>query len=92
MSLLVIQMARGNRGRPTKEEGSAETRMIRIHGDLAEMIGWIVELQGLKTANLLDPLLRPAILARYKQIEPEVLAIKKLRDAARKKSGGGSQT
>ena len=87
--LLAAPMARSNRGRPTKEEGAAETKLIRVHGDVAEMIGWIVELQGIKTANLLDPLIRPAVLARYKQIEPEVEAVKKLREAARKKSGPG---
>lgn len=73
-------------GRPRKDEGEADTRLIRVFPDIAEMISWITEMQDIKTANLVDPILRPAILMRYEQIKPEIEAMKKLKASAAKKA------
>jgi hypothetical protein len=56
--------------------------MVRLHGDLADMIGWIVRIAKKKDANytaaqLIDPLLRPQIEARFKLIEKDVESIKR---------------
>lgn len=72
-------------GRPKKGEGESDTRLIRVFPDIAEMIAWIAEMQDIKTANLVDPILRPAILMRYEQIRPEIEAMKKLKESAARK-------
>lgn len=79
------------RGRPSKEDssGDAGTRMVRLYNDVADMVGWIVELEGGTAAQLLDPLIRAAILARYKRIEPQVIKIKKAREEAKRKPTPG---
>ena len=80
------------RGRPKLDE--AETRMVRVHGDLADMIGWLVRIEGGTVAGLLDPLLRPQLVARYERIRPAVEQITKLRESAKKKDerrGRGSE-
>lgn len=66
------------RGRPMKPEGSGDetTKMVRLANDVAEMIGWIVKVDGGTAAQLLDPLIRAPIQARYRQIQPQVERIK----------------
>jgi hypothetical protein len=79
-------MASTQRGRPPKDEDEG-TRMVRLYTDLADMIGWIVKLSGKKgytAAQLVDPLLRPQIVARYDQIKPQVDKIKKAQAEAKK--------
>lgn len=75
------------RGRPPKEDGSGDagTRMVRLYNDVADMIGWIVELEGGTAAQLLDPLIRGPIIARFERIKPQVQKIKKARDEAKPK-------
>lgn len=65
--------------------------MVRVKDDLADMIGWIVRIAKKKDPNytasqLVDPLLRPQIKARYKLIESDVEKIKKSEDSASAKS------
>lgn len=89
---LVKPMAKG-RGRPAKPE-SEGTRMVRLQTDLADMIGWIVRItkktdSGFTAAELVDPLLRPQILARYKLIEADVEKIKKAEASASEKAAEG---
>lgn len=65
-------------GRPKAGSEPGDTRLVRMHGDLADMIGWIVRLKGGSAASLLDPMVRPQITALYKVLEP---AIKKIKEA-----------
>lgn len=81
---MVRTMAKG-RGRPPKPEDEVN-RGVRLNKDLADMIGWIVRLQGGTAAQLCDPLLRPQITKRYKDIEPEVERVKKAASNAKKKA------
>lgn len=74
----VLSMAGGKAGRPKKGAEAGSTATLRVFSDLAEMIGWIVRLDGVSSANLLDPLIRPQISARYETIRKDVDAIKKL--------------
>lgn len=90
-------MTSPQRGRPVKEDGSgdANTRMVRLKNDLADMIAWLVELEqspdSATASQLCDPYLRGPITARYKQIEPEVEKIKQARaTAASKRKKGGN--
>lgn len=83
----VIDMAKGGRGRPRKDDGEATTRQIRVFEDLADKIGWIIEIEGGSVANLVDPLLRNAIETRYEGISAAVEAIKRARERGRKASG-----
>ncbi len=72
-------------GGPRKDRDEAGTRLVRVNGDLAEMIGWIVELKGGSSAKLLDPLIRKEIKDEFGTIAREVDVIKKAR--AKHRSG-----
>jgi hypothetical protein len=63
-------------GRPRKGEGEQETKHTRVFMDVAEWIGWIVRIEGGSSAQLLDPLIRSPIGARYKRIEHLVEQVK----------------
>lgn len=73
-----------SKGRPTNAEGPANTRLIRAFEDIADMIAWIVRVEGGTTANLIDPMLRPEVTARYQKHEETVNRIKKAEDELRK--------
>lgn len=66
-------------GRPKGGDGDAGTRQVRVNADLGEMLGWIYEIEGEKSAVILDPLIRATITGRYKRIEATVEKIKKRR-------------
>lgn len=66
----VLEMAQKG-GRPKKgDEGG--TRQIRVAEDLANMIAWIARIKGIHVAQLIDPMLRPDVLAQYGEIERDV--------------------
>lgn len=70
-------MATGGRGgRPKKADGDQATKHVRLFEDIAEWVGWIVRIEGGSSSQLLDPLVRAPILARYKKIEHLVEEIK----------------
>lgn len=71
-------------GRPPASEGEKGTRQIRVFDDMADMIGWVTRINGGNAAQLVDPLLRPAISSAYKMIEADVERIKKAEDEVRK--------
>ena len=76
-----------SKGRPTSEEGPANTRLIRAFEDLADMIAWIVRVEGGKTANLIDPMLRPEVTARYEKHRETIERIRKAEDELRRVEG-----
>lgn len=51
---------------------AAATRHVRIAGDLADMLGWIIRVEGGTAADELDPLIRAAVVQRYAAIKPAV--------------------
>jgi hypothetical protein len=67
-------MAKGSRRDATDET----TKQVRVFEDVGEMISMIVRVEGGTTANLLDPLIRPQITARYNRHRE---AIEKIRAA-----------
>lgn len=69
----------GGRPRGGEERGS---RLVRLNEDLAEMIAWIVKVEGGTAATLCDPLLRPQITARYKSIEQLVKQVREHEEKA----------
>lgn len=54
------------------EMAALETRHVRIASDLAEMLGWVLFIEGGTAAEELDPLIRPEIVRRYAGIKPAV--------------------
>lgn len=92
MSGGVLTMAKGRGGRPKKEAGEAGTRGVRVYADVAEMLGWILRVDGGTSAGLLDPLIRPQVVSRYAAIEGAVEAIKRAEaQAARVRKGPGAK-
>lgn len=71
-------------GRPTKAEGDQGTRLIRAFDDLADMISWIVRVEGGTTAQLIDPMIRPQVVARYTKHLAVVERIKAAEEELRK--------
>ena len=65
------------------DEQSDFTRLVRVNADLADMIAWIVRIQGGTAAQLLDPLLRPFVHAKFEQIKPMVEQIAKIEQLAK---------
>jgi hypothetical protein len=72
-------MARFKGGRPKlapNGDRSTGTKMVRINADLVNMLSWIARLESISTAQLIDPLIRGPVEARFKLIEKEVAEIK----------------
>lgn len=61
-----------------KKSDEKSTHQIRVNADLGEMIAWIARVEDTTTAQLLDPMLRAQIQARYKRHE---VVIDKLKTA-----------
>lgn len=71
-------------GRPPRDEGDRGTRQIRVFEDLGEMISWIIRVEGGTTANLLDPMIRAQILARYTKHQDVIAKLKAAEEAVRR--------
>jgi hypothetical protein len=73
---------------PPDEPGS---KLVRVAGDLAEMLGEIYDVTRVPTAEYLDPLIRPHIEADHKLMRAAIESIKQARGRHRKKEppGGG---
>jgi hypothetical protein len=63
-----------------EKKGENGTRQIRVYDDLADMIGEIIDVEGGTAAALIDPLLRPQISAKHRQLEPEIQKIRKAKE------------
>jgi hypothetical protein len=60
------------------------TGTVRVNGDLAYMISWICELEEIKSPQLMDPLIRPQILARFEKHRETVEGIEELKRKGRR--------
>lgn len=58
------------------EANRKQTRGIRVPDDLAEMLSWIVEIEGGTVAEIVNGVARPEIERRYARIASRVEAIK----------------
>lgn len=72
-------MAGSRGGRPKAGDGKGGTRGARVYEDLYDMIYWIQQAEGVSMAALLDPLLRPQIVARYNRRKEAIDVLKKTR-------------
>lgn len=52
------------------------TRQVRTYEDIADMLAWINEIEGENVADIIDPLIRDGVTARFDRIRPTVDAIK----------------
>lgn len=64
--------------------------MVKLHADLVEMIAFIVRIKrkedpGYSAAELVEPLLRPQIKARYERMQSDAEKIKKAEASALEK-------
>lgn len=62
--------------------------MVRVADDIADMLSWLSDIEGTNIADILDPLVRPQVTARFERIRPTVEAIK----AAKAKHRGTAAT
>ncbi|VTR99166.1 unnamed protein product [Gemmata massiliana] len=62
---------------------SQGTRQVRVPEDLADMLAGIIEVEGGSVADFLDPIARPAVIARFQEIEPALKTIRAARASAR---------
>lgn len=67
-----------------KSRDEKASHQVRVNADLGEMIAWIARVEEVSTSQLLDPMLRPQILARYERVRPSVEKMKAAEAALRK--------
>jgi hypothetical protein len=87
---LTIEPPVAKAGRPRKQKPEPPTRHVRVKPDLAEMIAVICRHTNTQSAELLDPILRPQIAARYAMLKPLIDAIQAAEEKAmesKKKKG-----
>lgn len=73
---------------PDKAREKKGTTHVRLFTDLAEMIGWIVRVEK-KTgkdgaAQLLDPMIRAQVTARYNKYLPHIQKLKQMQAQLKK--------
>lgn len=72
-------------GRPKKDSEKGGTKHVRVNGDLAEKLSWVLQALGpeYSSARLLDPLIRGPILRMYEENEAAITAMQKAQKKAR---------
>lgn len=79
-----VTMSPKRTGRPKKGSGERGTKHVRVFEDAAEMIGWIVRIEGGSSATLLDPMIRAQLAARYLKHKDVIDKIRAAEEAAQK--------
>jgi len=68
-------------GRPKSEDGDQTTRQVRVFVDIADMVGWIHyfehEKSGENVAQIIDPMIRDAVVKRYMEYRKRAEAMAK---------------
>lgn len=67
-----------------KQPKKTPTKMVRISTDLVDMLSAIIEVEGVTISDILDPLIRPQVTARYQKIKDRYEAILKLKSKAKR--------
>lgn len=76
-------MAKTKTGRPTKKEGDSETDHVRVNQDIKDMLSDLLLLfPKWKTAQILDPLIRPELTRLWQKHKPQIDAAKAAEIAA----------
>ncbi len=70
-------------GRPKKHEEGG-TKMIRVFADVADMASWVGRVEDTPVAQLLDPMVRASLVAKYEAYRPEIERIKRAEEAVEK--------
>lgn len=68
----------GERPKPAEVPEPPPTKMIRVHTDMAEMMGWIARLKGGTIAQLVDRIARSEVEHIYGAIKASVDEIKRI--------------
>ena len=72
--------------RPDTADDMGKTRHVRLSNDLVDMISWLAHIEGGSAAQIIDPLVRQAITARYEGIRPLVEGIIRAKEEKSKRS------
>jgi hypothetical protein len=65
--------------------------MIRVRADLAQMISEVCRMLDTSSAMLLDPIIRPDIVARYAVLKPHIDAVKMVEVQAKEAEAASRQ-
>lgn len=82
---MVASLVMAKEDDPKQKKGKT-TRHVRVKPDIAEMVSWIVRVDGIKSAALLDPILRLPITTRFNKRKKAIDAIKKAETEARQQA------
>lgn len=55
--------------KPRRNESDQGTKHVRLFEDIVDMVGWIVRVEGGSSAQLLDPMIRAQVTAKYRRHE-----------------------
>ena len=77
--------------RPKRADETGGTTMIRVNADLAEMIAWVARLENTTAAQLVDPLVRAPVSAKYARHTVAIEKIKKAEENVRKAEDAARQ-
>lgn len=61
----------------------SRTHQIRVFADIGEMVAWVARIEQTTTAQLLDPLIRASITARYAKHEELIKEMQEAEKALR---------
>jgi hypothetical protein len=81
---IVVGLKMAKQGRPPTGDGERGTKQVRLMEDLAEKCAYIVKVEGGTTAQLLDPMIRDEVEARYERHRPAIEKIKAAEEELRK--------
>lgn len=76
------EMGRKKKTQEVNGEIVTGSQSIRVSQDLARMVAWICEIEGLSALELVDPLIRPSITARFERIKKQIEEIEKIKQEA----------
>ena len=68
-----------------KTKDSASNQTIRVGSELAHMISWICEVEGTNASELVVPLIKAAVTARFEKMKKEVQEIEKIQARLKEK-------
>lgn len=75
------------RGRPPKQSADPVSKHIRVKPELEQLIRLICKAEHKTTAELVDPILRPAIMAKFKMRYSLIVQLKAAEDESLQSKG-----
>lgn|SRR5574338_127697 len=82
--MVTLEIPMPKRIRPKRADGQQGTDHARLFADIVDMVSWIVRVEGGSSAQLLDPMIRPQVTARYAKHKPVIDKLKAAEDEVRR--------